>query len=120
MRQEVVLRDANEQDVMFLFHLANDPECRKNSLNSEIIFLDDHLIWFQQMMKNHMKKQYILMDCCERVGQGRLEQIGNECRISYSIVPEYRGCGYGKVLLSFWKLQHVVIFLIVYVSMGKC
>lgn len=99
MRQEVVLRDVSEQDVMFLFYLANDLECRKSSLNSDKIMLEEHLIWFEQMMKNPMKKQYILVDSCERVGQGRLEQIGNKCRISYSIVPECRGRGYGKVLL---------------------
>ena len=40
------------------------------------------------------------MDGLTPVGQGRLEASGETCRISYSIISERRGCGYGKILIK--------------------
>ena len=56
--------------------------------------------WFRGTLLSRTQKQYILMDGITPIGQGRLEASGETCRISYSIIPERRGCGYGKALIK--------------------
>lgn len=96
---KLYLRKANKGDVLFILNLANDPECRKNSFNSEMISLDVHMKWFDRILSSNVDSFYILMDENIAIGQSRLELRDEKCRISYSIIQERRGCGYGKMLL---------------------
>lgn len=98
--ENIFLRLATKDDEMFLFKLVNDYECRKNSLNSREIIREDHEQWLNTILSSKTSQQYILMEEEEPVGQGRLELIGDGCRISYSVIPQRRGCGYGKILLK--------------------
>lgn len=98
--ENIFLRRGIQEDVMFLFKLANDKECKNNSLNPHEITLEEHMKWFKEMLLSNTQRQYILMDGSQSVGQGRLEIIGDSCRISYSIIPERRGQGYGKCLIQ--------------------
>lgn len=97
---ELRLRAATKDDMEFLFVLANENECRINSFQSQYIVVEEHEKWYNNILSSDSKSQYILMDDNIRVGQGRLEHNGRECRLSYSIVPERRGYGYGKILVS--------------------
>ncbi len=97
---EIFLRYAIQADAGFLFKLVNERECRKNSLNSKEISLESHMAWFHEILHSEKKRQYILIEGSKPVGQGRLESNGETCRISYSIIPERRGCGYGKYLIQ--------------------
>lgn len=94
------MRCANREDIEFLFQLVNDEECRKNSLNSQIISIEEHRKWFENILHTDTQRIYILMNGNESIGQGRLELTGCKCRISYSITPRMRGSGYGKLLLK--------------------
>lgn len=96
---KLFLRYAHQDDGMFLFELVNDRECRANAFDSHEITIEEHLLWLDNTLHSGTKKQYILMDGTLAVGQGRLEMNGNACRISYSIIPERRGYGYGKRLI---------------------
>lgn len=98
--EQMELRHATIDDTMFLFELVNEHECRKNSLNSNLITFEEHGEWMRQILFSDVKRQYIfsVSDC--PVGQGRLELVGDSCRISYSLIPKYRGCGYGKILVQ--------------------
>ena len=98
--KNIFLRHAAKDDEMFLFKLVNDRECRKNSLNSKKIALEDHEQWLNTILSSKSCQQYILMEEDVPIGQGRLELIGKGCRISYSVIPQRRGCGYGKILLE--------------------
>lgn len=98
--KKIYLRPAAMNDAMFLFELANDSECRNNSLNSDKISFENHMEWFKEILEAPEKRQYILMDENQPVGQGRLELTEKGCRISYSIIPHRRGCGYGEILLK--------------------
>nr|WP_303183132.1 GNAT family N-acetyltransferase [Lachnoclostridium phocaeense] len=97
---KLYLRNANEGDSFFILGLANNPECRKNSFNSEKIPLDVHMKWYDKLMHSDTDSLYVLMEEDIAVGQGRLELREGECRISYSLIPERRGCGYGKILVA--------------------
>ena len=100
MKREAVLylREAVEKDVDILFRWANDEDTRKNSFCTEPIKYEDHVIWFQKMMRNENIDQYILINGDVPVGQIRLECEETVGEISYSIAPDKRGMGYGKAI----------------------
>lgn len=98
--EDIFLRYAVQEDAEFLFKLINDRECRRSSLNSGKINWNEHMDWFRKILLSGTQKQYILMDRETPVGQGRVEASGETCRISYSIISERRGCGYGKILVG--------------------
>lgn len=58
-----------------MFKLKNEPERRRNSLNSAVIVFEDHVKWLSELLSSDAKKQYILMDGDKPVGQGRLERL---------------------------------------------
>lgn len=97
--EDLFLRYACKDDAMFLLKLANDKECRENSFNSHEISLKEHIVWLEKILHSETCRQYIMMEGTLAVGQGRLEMNGNACRISYGIIPERRGCGFGKRLI---------------------
>lgn len=97
---KVSLRYATEKDAIFLFDLVNDLECRRNSLYHDRIAFESHVQWLKRLLCSDTQKLYILIDGDEAVGQGRLELTEEGCRISYSIIAERRGYGYGGILLK--------------------
>lgn len=94
------LRKAAEGDCLFILDLANDPECRANSFDKKKILLEDHVKWFDRILNSKTDSLYVLMEDRAAVGQARLELRENACRISYSLIPARRGCGYGKKLIT--------------------
>lgn len=97
---DIFLRYALLDDGMFLLELANNRECRENAFDSHKITIEEHMSWLEKILHSETKKQYILMDGTVPVGQGRLETEDDTCKISYDIIPERRGCGYGKLLIQ--------------------
>ncbi|SFR58533.1 GNAT family N-acetyltransferase [Anaeromicropila populeti] len=93
------LRKAQESDLMTLFQWVNDKECRKNFFHSEIISLEEHTKWFQKKLADNESSIYILCEKEVPVGQIRLDITKNQADISYSIASEFRGKGYGKLIL---------------------
>lgn len=94
------LRAATIQDMDLLFEWANDAEVRRNSFSSELIPYEEHVQWYEKLLKSPMHRQYIYVCGDMPVGQVRIAIDGNNAEISYSIAPQYRGRGYGKRLLE--------------------
>lgn len=94
------LREAKWEDMEQLFLWANDKEVRKNSFFMEPISYEEHQKWYEKKLKEESTQMYILCDGSLEVGSLRLEYDAEGAEISYSIAPEYRGCGYGKELIS--------------------
>ena len=97
---EAYLREATYQDIELLFTWANDPEVRRNSFNPDPISYDGHKRWFENMMNDPEVLQFIIMDEEKPVGQIRLNINGDEAEISYSVVSDCRGKGYGRKMLQ--------------------
>ena len=94
------LRPAHERDIDFLFELANDPECRKNSFHSDPIPFSDHQRWFQNKLNSSGSIIYIYMsEDGQAMGQIRLDFKDNKATINYSIRKEFRGQGHGKKII---------------------
>lgn len=102
---KLYLRKATEKDVDILFKWANDEVVRKNSFCTEKIKYEDHLAWFDKLLKDSNRMQFILEQNDEGqinlIGQIRisLEEDGNQAEIGYSVDSSYRGMGYGKQML---------------------
>ena len=95
------LRKASIEDRELLFKWANDPTVRANSFSTEKISYDEHVLWFDNIMKRSDCIQYILMDNDMPIGQARVSIEGEIAEIGYSICKEKRGMGYGSELLKF-------------------
>lgn len=94
------LRNAKKEDVDLLYIWANDPVVRSNSFKTEPITYDNHVSWFNRIMSDSAVLQYILMEDDTPVGQIRLNVKGKEAEIGYSIGSEFRGKGYGHLILQ--------------------
>ena len=100
MNDSLQLRKATTADIGILFCWANDKIVRENSFDSHTISFDEHTVWFNQMMSDPKKVQYILLMNGEPIGQIRLSISKDEAEISYSISKSVRGCGYGKKIIQ--------------------
>jgi RimJ/RimL family protein N-acetyltransferase len=90
---KLILRVANEKDMLKLFEWANDEQVRKNSFNQDKIELQQHKIWFENKCKD--SACLILVASVDQmdVGQIRFE-------IDFSINKEFRGKGYGSDIIK--------------------
>ncbi len=86
-----------------LFQWANDPETRRNSFNHHVISHEEHEAWFDRLMSDPNRIQYILMDGDNSVGQLRIDITEEVAEISYSIAPNERGKGYGHRIIDLAK-----------------
>ncbi|WP_052037777.1 GNAT family N-acetyltransferase [Clostridium drakei] len=101
------LRKVNLNDCGLLFDWANDEEVRKNSFNKNKILYENHIDWFNSMIKLNNCIIFILCYDDIDVGQVRIN-IENNCGIiDYSIDKRYRGRGYGYKIL--YMLEKYII-----------
>lgn len=99
------LRLATQDDVDLLFGWANEEEVRKNSFSTEKILYEDHVQWFQRLLKREDCKQYIYYVDDVAAGQVRVTVEGDKAEIGYSICASCRGKGYGKKMLRLLQEQ---------------
>lgn len=97
------LRETESSDIDLLFKWANGSVVRNNSFNIDPISYENHVTWFGKMMSDPSVLQYILLDDDSPVGQIRLNVHGSDAEIRYSIGTEFRGKGYGHMILKLIK-----------------
>lgn len=99
------LRAATKADMDLLFEWANDPQVRKNSFSTKKISYEEHKKWFEDLLKDKKRKQYIYVVDGKEIGQARVELDKDTAKISYSICAAKRGLGFGGLLLRMVCLQ---------------
>lgn len=102
---EAYLRQAVWEDLELLFEWANDPIVRNNSFESGKIPFDVHKEWYQKLLTDQKRKQYIYVYGKKPVGQARVSVAEDKAEISYSICDGERGMGHGRNLLRILKDQ---------------
>ena len=107
----MILRYANKEDLQALFRNRNDELTRKNSHNSDLISMEEHEHWFSSCLRNEMRELFILEIENTPVGTSRLDFYKDYAEISWSIFPEHRCKGYGKILVreTLMKTTKVVL-----------
>lgn len=104
---QLKLRKVTTEDKLFLLNLANEEACRRNSISINYILEEEHEQWFKKKLASDDTDMYILVDeNNNRIGQGRLDYNQNNVIISYSIIKEERGHGYGKELVSLLERKY--------------
>lgn len=96
----VFLKKAEWLDVDLLFKWTNDKEVRANSFRSGEIFYETHTEWYRDCLQNNNTEIYLCYLDAEPIGQVRLKFTSNDAQISYSISKEYRGKGFGKIIIQ--------------------
>lgn len=99
------LRTATKADMDLLFEWANDPQVRKKSFSTQKISYEEHKKWFEDLLKDKKRKQYIYMVDGKAIGQARVGLDKGTAEISYSICAAKRGLGFGRSLLRMVCLQ---------------
>lgn len=94
------LRKANAEDVLLLYEWVNEPEVRKQSLNSEPIPFQNHEQWFSARLADANTSIYIGSNDIQEVGQVRFDKVGDFYEIDYSVAQRWRGKGFGKQLIQ--------------------
>lgn len=99
-RKHAFFREIKEEDCLKIFEIANDEDVRKSSFNSEKIKLEDHEIWFKNILLDDSIKFYVLEYNNDIIGQLRFDFDEEFPVISISLNKKYRGLGLSKELLS--------------------
>ena len=99
-RQNSVFRSIKKEDCFKIFEIANDADVRKYSFNSDKIPIDDHKIWFNNVLNDDSVKFYVLEYDGDLIGQLRLDFDEEYPVISISLNKKYRGLGLSKILLN--------------------
>lgn len=94
------LRRVTYEDRMLLLEWANDKEVRKNSFQTHQIGMEEHCRWLERKLADEQCDMFLLCRDDVPVGQIRLDYTGEQAVISYSIAKDYRGKGYGGILLQ--------------------
>lgn len=94
------LRHVTVDDVKQIYEWANDESVRTNSFNSENIPYEEHVDWFYSKLESIQCHMYIMEYDSKPVGQVRLEVVDGEGVIGFSIDKNYRGNGFGELILK--------------------
>lgn len=101
---EITSRNANSNDASVLLSWRNSTETRKNSLNSDLITLDQHIEWFSSRLLRIESEPFLLFFYnCKPIGIVRLDiesSKSNEFLISIFVESSYQGIGIGKKMLA--------------------
>ncbi|WP_297517628.1 GNAT family N-acetyltransferase [uncultured Clostridium sp.] len=99
VQEKILLRCVEERNIDLLLEVRNDSEVRKNSFNSEVISKESHKQWFEDRdLQNN--KYYILTDGVYVIGSIYLIKDDNGYNINYAIHRDFRGMGYGKLIIT--------------------
>lgn len=96
----VNLRKATQSDAQLLFEWANEPASRANAANPKAISWEEHVAWFTCKLSEESTYIYILTDLKDNIGVIRFEKSPEGFMISYSIDKNYRGQGFGTLILE--------------------
>lgn len=90
---------ATIKDANILFEWTNDFLVRENSFNTEKIEWENHLQWFENKL-NSDSQILILQTPTQKIGVIRFDVVENYYVLNYSISNEFRGKGFGKMIIS--------------------
>jgi|AntAceMinimDraft_1070359.scaffolds.fasta_scaffold12222_3 RimJ/RimL family protein N-acetyltransferase len=98
----MLIRTADLSDIQDIFEWRNDSFSRSMFLSSEVVYLNEHIDWYQRSLKNPHKKMFIGSINDLKVGVVRFDfdEDTEKSEVSINLNPLLRGNGYGFTLLS--------------------
>lgn len=98
--KELTFRKAHYEDLDQYFKWANDPNVRKNAVDSESIPYENHCEWFQKKLSDSNCYMYLFFYQGKPCGQIRFEIHEGVAEIDFSVDKSYRGKGLGIQILT--------------------
>lgn len=95
----LTIRQANMDDMIFVYNLSNDIEVRKNSYISNKIELEKHKNWFRDKINNTLVTFYIIEYLNIKIAQVRIDIKNDYSIIGISLINEFRGKGLSSEIL---------------------
>jgi len=96
----ITLREVCEDDAKMLWEWANDSEVRAASFSSTPITWEKHIQWLKSKLSSCLCIFFIAMNSDNiPIGQIRYDIANHEAIVSISIRKEFRGKGYGKMVI---------------------
>lgn len=97
---QIYIRKAEAKDIYDVFSLSNLDSTRKHSINTNKILWEEHLSWYDEVLKNDRIVLYILTDDKNAfLGQVRYTIESRLAEVSISLINEAKGKGFGLELL---------------------
>lgn len=97
---QINIRKAESKDVYDVFNLSYLHSTRKYSINMKKILWRNHLIWYDEVLKNDSIVLYIISNNKnEFLGQVRYNIECNYAEISISFIDEMKGKAFGLDIL---------------------
>jgi UDP-2,4-diacetamido-2,4,6-trideoxy-beta-L-altropyranose hydrolase len=96
----ITLREVKDLDRELIWQWANDEETRKVSYSQAHISWDEHIRWFDSVLRQNNHRFYIANNGNKKpVGQIRFASDDKDTIVSFSVAPDSRRRGYGKEIL---------------------
>lgn len=99
------IRKATIDDIDFVYKLANDPTVRQNAFSTEPIPYEEHVTWYNKVLKATDRVLYIISDGDSNIGTVRFDIEETNAVISYSVCSNMRGKGYGTAMILLAEKQ---------------
>ena len=100
--RRVIIRKADQLDCNDVFDWRNDPLSIKMSHQSEQVSWNEHLVWFNDSLKDPSRAMFICEDPASnsKVGIVRYDLLDNSCTVSINLAPDMRGKGFSAICLT--------------------
>jgi UDP-2,4-diacetamido-2,4,6-trideoxy-beta-L-altropyranose hydrolase len=101
LEKDIVLRPVRRDDCDLLWQWANEPAVRAVSFSSESIPWEQHVQWFESKINDESCHLFLAVNHRNApFGQVKFDIQGKEAVISTTIAKDYRGLGYGSLLIE--------------------
>jgi RimJ/RimL family protein N-acetyltransferase len=101
---DIIKRNASLDDAAILLQWRNNPSARMFASNSELIQIEDHLVWLSERLQRITFEPFYLFEQEQKlVGMSRLDfefQAPSKFVISVLVDPDQRGKGIGTKILD--------------------
>jgi RimJ/RimL family protein N-acetyltransferase len=99
----MTFRSATIEDAKHLFEWRNDPETRRQSINTDEVSWSAHLDWLERSLANPSRTLLVALLEGEFVGTIRLdveEEKNYPAELSWTVAPSARGRGLGTSMVK--------------------
>jgi spore coat polysaccharide biosynthesis protein SpsF len=110
----IIFKKSSIDDLDLLFDWVNEDMVRKNSFSNDIITYNQHAEWFKDKINSENTKIFICYLDDKPVGQVRIDIIGMDGYIDYSVDKYYRKKGIGTIILK--NIKDIILELNIKVS----
>jgi RimJ/RimL family protein N-acetyltransferase len=93
------LRPATLEDAKLLFEWRNDPSTRAASHDTAEIGWETHIAWLEKILADPNRRLLLAQRGDAPVGTVRADFANGVYELSWTVAPEYRGCGVGAAIV---------------------